>query len=82
MTENLTFFIIFLTDIYGCPHNLIAHEPSDWVYVLVLYVALQAFILFLQDLLGPRFFVPERVRFLFLDIPHLHAKNAFLFCIY
>ncbi|ORY94080.1 hypothetical protein BCR43DRAFT_495831 [Syncephalastrum racemosum] len=46
--------------IYGCPHNLIAHEPSDWVYVLVLYVALQAFILFLQDLLGPRFFVPER----------------------
>ncbi|CDS07323.1 hypothetical protein LRAMOSA01272 [Lichtheimia ramosa] len=45
---------------YGCPHNLIAHETSPLVWFLALYVGLQAFILYLQDVLGPRFFVSER----------------------
>lgn len=48
-------------DFYGCPHNLIAHETSPLVWFLALYVGLQAFILYLQDVLGPRFFVSERV---------------------
>ncbi|KAI9246092.1 hypothetical protein BDA99DRAFT_447589 [Phascolomyces articulosus] len=45
---------------YGCPDNLIAHEPSPWIWALVAFVALQVLILFLQDILGPRFFVPEK----------------------
>ncbi|KAI8142937.1 hypothetical protein BJV82DRAFT_515843 [Fennellomyces sp. T-0311] len=45
---------------YGCPDNLVANEPSPWIWALVGYVAFQVFILFLQDILGPRFFVPEK----------------------
>ncbi|KAI7867554.1 hypothetical protein BDF14DRAFT_1915144 [Spinellus fusiger] len=45
---------------YGCPENILAHKPTPWIWCLVAYVFLQVFVLFLQDALGPRFFVPER----------------------
>lgn len=48
-------------DFYAYPRNIIAQEPSFGVWVLVGYVMVQVGILFLQDTLGPRFFVPERV---------------------
>ncbi|SAL96139.1 hypothetical protein [Absidia glauca] len=38
----------------------LSQEPSFGVWVLVGYVMMQVGILFLQDTLGPRFFVPER----------------------
>ncbi|KAJ2956270.1 hypothetical protein NQZ79_g7864 [Umbelopsis isabellina] len=45
---------------YACPHNILAHEPTKWVWVLSAYLILQAAILLVQDLWDPRFFVPER----------------------
>ncbi|KAI8086537.1 uncharacterized protein BX664DRAFT_336101 [Halteromyces radiatus] len=45
---------------YACPRNIISQEPSFGVWVLVVYVLIQVCILFLQDILGPRFFVPEK----------------------
>ena len=48
------------TDFYGCPENLIAHEPSPWIWALVAFVGIQVLVLYLQDILGPRFFVPEK----------------------
>ncbi|KAL0075034.1 hypothetical protein J3Q64DRAFT_1811683 [Phycomyces blakesleeanus] len=45
---------------YGCPENVLAHKTTPWIWALVVYMAFQVLILFLQDLLGPRFFVPER----------------------
>ncbi|KAI8374372.1 uncharacterized protein BYT42DRAFT_576128 [Radiomyces spectabilis] len=45
---------------HACPYNLIAHEPTPWIWALVAYVGLQVLVLLLQDTLGPRFFVPER----------------------
>lgn len=62
LVKPVTYYWLFL-DFYGCPHNLISHEQSPWVWVLVGYVVLQAFILLLQDRLGPRFFIPEKVPF-------------------
>ncbi|KAG0173222.1 hypothetical protein DFQ30_008491 [Apophysomyces sp. BC1015] len=44
----------------ACPHNVLSREPTRWIWVLVAYVAFQVMILFLQDIWGPRFFVPER----------------------
>ncbi|ORZ10077.1 hypothetical protein BCR42DRAFT_333854 [Absidia repens] len=45
---------------YACPQNIIAQEPSFGVWVLVAYVTIQVCVIFLQDTLGPRFFVPEK----------------------
>ncbi|KAI8339033.1 hypothetical protein BC941DRAFT_350028 [Chlamydoabsidia padenii] len=45
---------------YAYPQNIIAQDTSLGVWVLVVYVMLQVGILFLQDTLGPRFFVPEK----------------------
>ncbi|CAO3690571.1 unnamed protein product [Umbelopsis ramanniana] len=45
---------------YACPHNILAHEPTKWVWVLAAYVMLQVAILMIQDIWDPRFFVPER----------------------
>ncbi|KAG1174625.1 hypothetical protein G6F70_004731 [Rhizopus microsporus] len=45
---------------YGCPTNLIGHETSSWIWVIVAYVGLQVVILFLQDAFGPRLVVPSR----------------------
>lgn len=56
----LDIFVLSL-DFYAYPQNIIAQEPSFGVWVLVGYVVAQVGILFLQDTLGPRFFVPERV---------------------
>ena len=46
---------------YACPENLMGHETTPWIWGLVLWVALQVGVLFLQDWLGPRFFVPKKV---------------------
>jgi hypothetical protein len=51
----------FAADYYACPHNILAHEPTKWVWVLSAYLILQAAILLVQDMWDPRFFVPERV---------------------
>lgn len=51
----------FFPDYYACPHNILAHEPTKWVWVLAAYVMLQVAILMIQDIWDPRFFVPERV---------------------
>ncbi|KAI8075773.1 hypothetical protein BDF21DRAFT_423644 [Thamnidium elegans] len=45
---------------YGCPDNIIGHETTPWVWLLVGYIALQVVILLLQDAFGPRFFVPSK----------------------
>ncbi|KAG0346466.1 hypothetical protein BG004_001673 [Podila humilis] len=45
---------------YGCPENLMGHEPTKWIWGLVLWVVLQVGVLLLQDWLGPRFFVPKK----------------------
>ncbi|KAF9931398.1 hypothetical protein FBU30_010327 [Linnemannia zychae] len=45
---------------YGCPENLMGHEPTPWIWGLVVWVALQVMVLLLQDWLGPRFFVPKK----------------------
>ncbi|KAF9437991.1 hypothetical protein BGZ76_010278 [Entomortierella beljakovae] len=45
---------------FACPGNLMGHEPTPWVWGLVLWVALQVGVLLLQDWLGPRFFVPKK----------------------
>ncbi|KAG9072643.1 hypothetical protein KI688_000414 [Linnemannia hyalina] len=45
---------------YGCPDNLMGHEPTPWIWGLVAWVALQVGVLLLQDWLGPRFFVPKK----------------------
>lgn len=54
---------MLITDFCACPYNILSRETTRWIWVLVAYVALQVVILFLQDLLGPRFFVPERVSY-------------------
>ncbi|KAF9133910.1 hypothetical protein BGW39_008665 [Mortierella sp. 14UC] len=45
---------------YGCPENLMGHEPTPWIWGLVVWMALQVGVLLLQDWLGPRFFVPKK----------------------
>ncbi|KAF9584235.1 hypothetical protein BGW38_007139 [Lunasporangiospora selenospora] len=47
---------------YGCPSNLMGHETTRWIWGLVLWVGLQMSVLLLQDWLGPRFFVPKKVK--------------------
>ncbi|KAF9308086.1 hypothetical protein BG003_011643 [Podila horticola] len=46
---------------YACPENLMGHEPTKWIWGLVLWVGLQVAMLLLQDWLGPRFFIPKKV---------------------
>lgn len=60
--------MLLLLDFYAYPNNLIGHETTHWVWVLVGYVALQVIILLLQDAFGPRFFVPSRVRIFYKRI--------------
>ncbi|KAG0330439.1 hypothetical protein BG000_011704 [Podila horticola] len=45
---------------YACPENLMGHEPTKWIWGLVLWVGLQVAMLLLQDWLGPRFFIPKK----------------------
>lgn len=44
--------------IWACPVNLLFTETSPWVYTLVVWQAVQVLFLYLQDLLGSRFFLP------------------------
>jgi hypothetical protein len=43
--------------IWACPVNLLFAENSPWVFALVAWQVFQVIILFLQDTLGPRFFL-------------------------
>lgn len=64
---------IFPQDYYACPHNILAHEPTKWVWALSAYLVLQAVIILVQDMWDPRFFVPERVSSILL---HSIRKNS------
>ncbi|KAJ3503089.1 hypothetical protein NLJ89_g8591 [Agrocybe chaxingu] len=44
----------------ACPRNVLEVEPRPWVWSLALFVLLQAFVVVLQDILGPTFFLPAR----------------------
>eukprot|EP00741_Cyanophora_paradoxa_P003535 tig00000711_g3433.t1 len=47
---------------FACPHNFLHVETNGALSAsLVAWVALQALLLLLQDLLGPRFFIPARL---------------------
>lgn len=55
----LLFF--FLSDFLACPVNFLAAQPRYGTAVaLVCWMILQIIILFTQDFLGPRFFIPKR----------------------
>lgn len=53
--------------IWACPVNLLFTDTSPWVYTLVVWQAIQVAVLFLQDKLGPRFFLPTGFWFEELD---------------
>ncbi|KAF8967642.1 hypothetical protein BDZ97DRAFT_1802585 [Flammula alnicola] len=44
----------------ACPKNVLEVEPRPWAWGLALFVLLQAFVVILQDSLGPTFFLPQR----------------------
>ncbi|KAF8159628.1 hypothetical protein B0H34DRAFT_704239 [Crassisporium funariophilum] len=44
----------------ACPKNVLEVEPRSWVYLLGLFVVMQAILVILQDTLGPTFFLPAR----------------------
>lgn len=46
---------------YGCPYNFLHVQPNyNLLSWLAAYLLLQVFVLFTQDLLGPRWFLPRR----------------------
>jgi len=46
---------------YGCPYNFLHVQPNyNLLYWLSAYLLLQVFVLFTQDLLGPRWFLPRK----------------------
>ncbi|KAK0199252.1 hypothetical protein DFS33DRAFT_1262349 [Desarmillaria ectypa] len=44
----------------ACPKNVLDIDPRSWSYYLAAFVCLQAFIVVLQDELGPAFFLPAK----------------------
>lgn len=54
------------------PDNLLFSDTSPWVWALVAYQLFQVLILYLQDKLGPRFFLPRGVFFQELDTWDYH----------
>ena len=51
---------------YGCPENFLHFEPNyDMVKLLVIWLSVQVMIIILQDIYGPRFFIPKSVFILF-----------------
>ncbi|KAK0434656.1 hypothetical protein EV421DRAFT_1839657 [Armillaria borealis] len=44
----------------ACPKNVLDVDPRSWSYYLAVFVCLQAFIVILQDELGPAFFLPAK----------------------
>eukprot|EP01132_Coremiostelium_polycephalum_P008044 gene8044-9892_t len=47
---------------YGCPKNFVLFEPNYYfAFALVLWMSLQVFVLWLQNRLGPQFFIPKRL---------------------
>ncbi|KAF8636386.1 hypothetical protein AX17_003568 [Amanita inopinata Kibby_2008] len=53
---RLYYILYFLT----CPNNVLEIKPRPWVYLLVLFVFLQAVVVMLQEWLGAAFFLPRR----------------------
>jgi len=50
------FFVLYL---FGCPENVVGTEPVEYVWVLVALMALQVVVIFLQEYVGPAFFLPS-----------------------
>lgn len=44
-----------------------------WIWPLSLFILLQAFVVLLQDTLGPTFFMPQTVRFCFINVTAQHS---------
>ncbi|KAI9500443.1 hypothetical protein BX070DRAFT_195956 [Coemansia spiralis] len=53
------FFPVYL---FGCPGNIAFISPTTFVWVVSVYNIAQAAVLILQDVLGPRFFIPKEMR--------------------
>ncbi|KAJ1827495.1 hypothetical protein LPJ56_001635, partial [Coemansia sp. RSA 2599] len=51
-------YLLFPLYAFACPQSLTFNQPSPFVWALVVYSLAQVAVLALQDLLGPRFFVP------------------------
>ncbi|KAJ2236618.1 hypothetical protein H4R99_005850 [Coemansia sp. RSA 1722] len=51
-------YLLFPLYAFACPQSLTFNRPSPFVWALVVYSLAQVAVLALQDLLGPRFFVP------------------------
>ncbi|PVG04702.1 hypothetical protein CPB86DRAFT_777980 [Serendipita vermifera] len=45
--------------LFACPDNLIGIEPAGWVFILPVWVGLQACVLIGQDYFGPTWFIPS-----------------------
>jgi len=71
-------FMSPLSDFLGCPKNVLEVEPrcswiwslaevgyssfKAWVWALAAFVYFQAFLVILQNIFGPAFFIPQKVR--------------------
>ncbi|KAJ1946150.1 hypothetical protein GGF37_001335 [Kickxella alabastrina] len=53
--------LLFPLYVFAYPDNIAFIAPVSLVWALVGYVVVQAIVLLLQDLLGPRFFVPAKL---------------------
>ncbi|KAH7106084.1 hypothetical protein BKA62DRAFT_754466 [Auriculariales sp. MPI-PUGE-AT-0066] len=51
--------LFFAMYIFRCPENVIGHDLAPWAAYLPLGFALQLAVLFMQDRLGPSFFLPR-----------------------
>ncbi|PPQ90771.1 hypothetical protein CVT25_010160 [Psilocybe cyanescens] len=43
----------------ACPKNVLEVEPRPWIWLLATFIVLQAFLVILQNILGPTFFLPK-----------------------
>ena len=61
MCKSFFFVHDLKIDFYGCPNNFVHAEPHYlFLFYLLAWLGLQLTVLFLQDYLGPRFFVPRQ----------------------
>ncbi|KAJ3279794.1 hypothetical protein HK104_001154 [Borealophlyctis nickersoniae] len=62
--------------IYGCPHNVVNYDETSPTGLMLLagYVAAQVGLLVVQDVFGPRLFVPEHVGHLG-SVPTCHLEG-------
>jgi hypothetical protein len=52
-----------------------------WIYILAIFMFIQVFVVALQGLLSPAFFLPQRVRISqLIDRPYLHMRDYVVRC--